>query len=84
MEDILIALEIMGLGMLGIFVVILLIIGVVSVLTRLSQPRADSDSAPDCPRARSTCVRQSPEPQRPADASGDFFVYPILRYIVTE
>ena len=47
MEDILIALEIMGLGMLGIFVVILLIIGVVSVLTRLSQPRADFDSAPD-------------------------------------
>ena len=46
-EDIMKSLELMGKGMLGIFVVILLIIGVVSVLTRLSQPRADSDSAPD-------------------------------------
>ncbi len=43
MENVLISLEVMGLGMLGIFVVILVIIGIVSVLTRLSRPKPDED-----------------------------------------
>ncbi len=43
MENTILALEVMGLGMLAIFVVILVLIGIVNVLTRLSRPRHGGD-----------------------------------------